>query len=514
MKSIKNVIRSVAFLGCVVVPEVRSENLYSRELEIPFGRSVSSLSISRPSRPRLEGVITTTPPLGEAPRIATLRFGPFYSNVDLSQSIGYRYSRRSGVGTDLLYDYNRGEISKDGSELPIYTTLTMDNHAVLTRYADAHLTINAENLYFPLGTQENDLNVNIGAGAGAGADAAARVGFLIGEDVYGSVFDNLSYRVDYRDSRGLEDRYGGEKYARIQNALGGQVVWDMDKEQFMRLDLAREDEWPMTDRFDDQEATIYSEQGFYGNKINAYLTMGAGAHLSQTVYTADERGTAYRQSTYVQADARLTKYSVTSAQLGYSWSGLSSASGFYGDEEDDGTVIGSLSLGTRLSKSVSHWFDIGRSQVSGFVSAAEIRDTLRYEVIWIDDLAPGSAYTEYSSVEPGNPSVTSYSDWTSGVDVSYRLNSRLTLDAMTSYSLRTNSGQLGKVPSEHRDYYDELLETTDYSTWVSRVGTSVSIHPKADFRVYYKHVERWSGDETMDYVLDIFEAVVTFRHRF
>ena len=63
----------------------------------------------------------------DIPDYALFRIGPFYSNWAVSQSVGCRYSRSRGTGTEYLADNRFGAIGEDGLEFPLISVLTMRN---------------------------------------------------------------------------------------------------------------------------------------------------------------------------------------------------------------------------------------------------------------------------------------------------------------------------------------------------------------------------------------------------
>ena len=158
----------------------------------------------------------------EIPDHSTLRIGPFYSTVRLTESVGYRYTTSSGAGADLLIDNRRGEVRSDGSDFPIVSRLDFRNYLVISRHTDLDLSLRVTYRYFPLNTQEDDFNVSLPE-EGVGANVSSQ--FRLTPHLIGSVFDRFLWTTDFVDDRGLSDRSGGRRYERIENTAGVDFDW-------------------------------------------------------------------------------------------------------------------------------------------------------------------------------------------------------------------------------------------------------------------------------------------------
>ena len=168
--------------------------------------------------------------------------------------------------------------------------------------------------------------------------------------------------------------------------------------------------------------------------------------------------------------------------------------------------MGFADLTTRLRRDLTHSLSYARGFRTGFDTSYELYDTFGYRITWRGDAAAASGYTTYNRVEPSSDLSSPYTDWVSGVDVSFLLTRWITAFAMTSYTLRHNLDVSALTTEEERRY--------DYATWVSRIGTSFALTRSIDFVTYYEHTRRSSDASTLQYVWDIFEAYLVYHHQF
>ncbi|MFO7870490.1 MAG: hypothetical protein R6V03_03545 [Kiritimatiellia bacterium] len=439
----------------------------------------------------------------EPPEYATVRIGPFYSNIDFSQSAGYRYTRSRGRGTDFLYGNDRGVIKEDGSEFPIVSRLNFRNYIILTDNADLDVSVGVSYSYFPNDTQENELNVDL---AEEGITGSLSTEFRPARTVRGTLYDNVFYHTDYVDTRGITDEYGGAKYERLDNTVGLNVDWMVNPRGNAVFRAARNDLIPKEKEFDDQERFTYTESAGYQHKLSDFLICGAEAGFRQNMYAVTNRADSSDQSYTVSADARLTSRTTGSASAGYNISSVSSPGGD-SRETGDSTAVGSLSVETELSPALRHGLSYGRTRRQGFRSAYEIADTWNYRLDWRGRFSEAGFYSRYITVDPSRTDINEFSNWSAGLNTSHPIARGITLDFNTSYTLRLNSGTYtaGDIDEEWK---------YDYATWVSRLGTSFALLENVSFSTYFQHIERDSDSENLSYTRDIFSATFTYTHAF
>jgi len=454
------------------------------------------------------------------PDYATVRIGPFYSTVKFSQSAGYRWTRTRGAGTDFLFNNERGRIKKDGSEFPLISRLDFRNYLIISRNADVDVSISAVYAYYPLDTQEDELDVNL---IEEGITANLSTAFRLNPYLVGTLYDRFSYRTDYIDTRGWSDEFGGSEYERLENTVGVDLDWLLARNKNLGASLFRTDVIPQDDEFEDQERVTYGEGLIYQQEILPGLIAGAGTTFYQNDYKSSEREDTdiqdYSFFLNFSRDAagrlRLTRATSVSLAAGYA---RGAVAGRRRDptreeveerEEEPETITGSVELETLMRRDLTQTIRYGRAMRTGFSSNFEVTDTYRYELDWRGDLVSARAYSQLTEVDPSNRDETDYSDWTSGLTVTYPLVNRpyITLNASTRYSVRDNSARGITVVTEPE-------QENDYETWDSRIGTSFGIARDISFTTYVQHIERFSDYEDLQYERDIFAAYFTYSHQF
>ncbi|MCK5850107.1 MAG: hypothetical protein KAH23_04265, partial [Kiritimatiellae bacterium] len=102
-------------------------------------------------------------------------------------------------------------------------------------------------------------------------------------------YDNITFKTDYLDTRGIINSYGGDRYEYFQNVFGVDTDWLMAKNMNMGLSLLRKDLVPRDDDFYDQELVEYEEKFLYEYSIYSCLVIGAVATYSQTDFDDPDR---------------------------------------------------------------------------------------------------------------------------------------------------------------------------------------------------------------------------------
>ncbi|MDD4869303.1 MAG: hypothetical protein PHR77_01990 [Kiritimatiellae bacterium] len=440
------------------------------------------------------------------PEYAVLRIGPFYSSVTFSQSAGYRYTKGDGNGIDYLFENQRGVFLKDGSDFPLVSTLDVRNYLVISRTTDLDISLRASYAHYPQETQEDEFIFDF---AEEGLVGNISMEFNLTPYVKGTAFNNLNYRTDYIDTRGLIDRYGGEAYEHLQNNIGLNLDWLMAKDQNLGLSLSRMDVLPRGDKFNDQESISYSETLTYQQMINPLVMAGASAAFGQYSYTAATNRPDTSFQTYsVFATAKLTERTTGSASIGYSKASFTSTDPSEGNGVDDGGVIGSISIKTKMDRNLEHEIGYARSQPAGFNSPFEINDKYRYQLNWKNqDMLSASLFSEYNMSSPSSEWMGEYTDWISGINASYPVTSIIALNFSTVYSIRENNDSAEEESTD-------IEWKNNYTTWSSQIGTSFAVTKELGFSTYIQHIERSSDSVTLEYSRDIFVATFTYTHQF
>lgn len=437
------------------------------------------------------------------PEYTTVRIGPFYSSMAFSQSAGYRYTKSSGTGTDFLFAMRRGVIKEDGSEFPLVSILDFRNYLLITRRTDLDISLRMNYAHYPLETQEDEFNIDL---AEEGIVGNLSMEFALSPFVKGTVYDSAIYQTDYIDTRGITDEYGGQEYEHFENIAGLNMDWLIGRDMNLAFSAARADILPRSGEFEDQERVSWSESMAYEQRLNPFIVAGMRSGFDQTAYAVTNRPDSASQAYSIYSQARLTRHTRVAASIGYSISSVSSSAEKDEDEIDDcGVMTAYASLQTRFSREILQSFAYTRGQRGGFSSAFEIFGNYKYKIGWKGELASAALYSGINFVEPGRRSMNEYSDWTSGLNVSYPLVPYITLLLSTTYSVRENKGAvLAGVDEEWR---------ADYNTWSSRIGTSFSLMRDIKFSTNFQHAERESDSENLDYERDIFSAVFTYSHK-
>ena len=435
------------------------------------------------------------------PEYTTLRIGPFYSTCVLSQSAGYRYTKGAGTGVDFLFSSRRGQLLKDGSDFPLVTILDFRNYLLITRYMDLDISMRVTYSHYPLETQEDEFFIDL---ADEGALGNISMEFTLTPFVKGTVYDAFSYHTDFVDTRGLSDLYGGRRYEYFENTGGLNMDWLLAHDRNLALSVSRNDLVPRGGEFQDQESVSYHERVAYEQRLSAFLVAGIRANLSQHIYVATNRPESAFQEYSIFSSAQLTRQTRGMVSAGYAVSAIPS---FTGTEErnDLGVMTGQLSLETQLGRDLSHSLKIARSLRPGFLSTFEVSNLYGYEIIWKSEQASAGFYSELNNTESSQSSVNEYTDWNSGLSLSYPLVEYITLLFSTAYSVRKNeAGEFAGIDEDLR---------TDYRTWSSKVGTSFSVTRNVEFTTSFRHVERESDSEALDFERDIFTAVFTYKYQ-
>ena len=467
------------------------------------------------------------------PDYATLRIGPFYSTASYHLQVGYRWSASDGAGTDYIRGNQRGVILEDGSDFPIINTLTFRNYLLITRNMDLDISFRVGYEYYPMGTSEDQWFFDM---ADEGVFGTISFQYRLTPMGWGEVYDRFEYRVDYVDSRGQLDRFGGRRYEHIDNTLGTSLTWDFAKDQRIRGRLSRQDVVPFDDEFEEQERVTHRARLDYETDLTGRITLGAGVEYIDTDYSVpyrlDVQYLTYRiyarLNEGLSDDPRLTvklsDYTSAWASLGYSLGygatvgrsetitqtgeGNPTISENRVDGSDYSTATGALGIRTHLRENVWHSLEYRRELIAGWQAALDVIDLLEYRLQWDGEATTASLTSTYRATAPTSEVVRDYTDWLTRLIVDYPLTRMATLNLGAGYQQRRNTGEL---VAEGLLEPDEIY---DYDTWWGRVGTTVDLTKKVTFVTYYAYVARDGDSEDLDYSRHIFEAFIRYRHDF
>ncbi len=438
----------------------------------------------------------------EPPADALLRIGPWYSNLAISQSIGYRYMKLEGSGVDFLTSNDRGEILKDGSEFPMVTTLTMDNYVVLTRRMDLEANIKVSYEYFPMKTQVDRFEVDL---TDEGVFGTFSSEFELTRDMRLLLYDDILYRTDYVDTRGNEDRYGGEEYERLVNTVGADWDWKPTPFDNVSLSASRSDEIPFDDEFDNQKRVHYTEVASYQRQLTPFAVGGVLANFSQSLYEVDTRPDIYLYGLGVFSAAQITRRLTGNASLGYQYSTYSGGDG--SDTSGRGSLYARFGLGHQISEEKSQKIGYQRTLSESFAGGLDIQDSVDYSLSWEGGLFPGSISTRYSIFSPQDSGRSGYSDWSTALLLRNQLTRLILLTFRTSYSIRSNDA-VAEIDPDAPDV------SSDYETFTVRLGTSMRVTEKTSLNVYAEHADRTSENPDLAYTRDVIAAILTWSHKF
>lgn len=439
------------------------------------------------------------------PEYATVRIGPFYSTLRLTQSLGYRYTSSSGTGTDYVFGTERGKIKSDGDEFPVTTILDSRNYLLLTRWMDVDMSIRASYRHYPNETQDDEFRVDF---SDEGIYGNFSSEFKLSEYVRGRLYDNLVYRTDYIDTRGLTDDYGGSKYENLQNVIGMDLDWLPRPAHNLGASLSRSDVIPRDDEFSEQERIAYTENISYQWMINAWLVAGLRGAWGQNSYPASDRPDSLSQTYDINMQVRFTEASVGNFSSGYS---LTDTSGEDAGESNDGTIVGAASINTILGPAWSHNYGYTRSQSAGFQAAFDRRDSLFYNLTYNGTFFSGTLNSSHNEVQPSRNDVNGYSDWLTQLRLTMPLADVSSLQFSAGYAVRENEAVTN---SENVDDEVELESRSDYETLTLALRLSTALTRSISGDLYAEQIERFSDADDLAYSRLNAGATLTYVHQF
>lgn len=438
----------------------------------------------------------------EPPQYATLRIGPLYSDFGISQSVGYRYISMSGRGVDFLTGNSRGQFLKEGSDFPLVSGLSINNYLIVSRRMDLEANLGVSYEHFPLKTQEDDLRIDL---TDEGVYGTFSSEYQPSRDVRILLYDDILYRTDYVDERGLNDRYGGQEYEHFENTVGADWDWSPSAVDNLSISVSRADTIPFDDEFETQERVNYAEAAGYQRQLNPFSTVGVLGAFSQSFYADDARPDVYMYGVSAFGGAQLTRRLVGNASLGYQFSSYDEEDG---DDRSRGALSMGIGLGHEISEDKTHRLTYKRSQSEAFNGGVDVSDALAYGLLWEAGLFPGSLTTTFSSFEPQDSGRNGYSDWSTGLSLSHQLTRLLQVTLGTAYAVRINDDITGIVDPNTPDI------NSDYETWTIRLGAGMRLSKKTSFSAYAEHADRTSDNEDLAYTRDVIAATLAWTHKF
>jgi len=436
----------------------------------------------------------------EVPDYATIRLGPFYSTLTLSQSIGAHYVRIEGEGVDFLFGNQRGEFKRDGYDFPVITTLALRNYLIISRRMDLEANLRIQYRYYPMRTQANELLIDF-TDEGVFADLSTE--FQLTPTLRGRVYDSASYRTQYIDVRGELDRYGGQRFERFDNEIGLDLDWLVSRYENVALSLSRHDMIPLGDSFTRTRTWSYRESLAYERQFSPFLVGGVRGNAEQRFTSRRADPGNYTQNINLFADAQVTRHIQAGGSVGY---GLGITRG--GDpvvRRSSASLIYSAYMKQQLSPRLDHEINASRRIQNAFIAGIDVNDRFAYQVNWRTWYLPGNVSTAVSRFDPVDIDRNGWADWVSRLQVSQRVSRLVNMGFMTAYTARWN---------ETTDYQVPIDASADFTTWVTRLSMSMPLTRNVDFTAYAEHAERHSDATELRYTRDLVAASATWSHQF
>lgn len=439
------------------------------------------------------------------PASSTLRIGPWHTDLGVSSSAGFRYTRFSGAGVDFLDGTRRGDVQEEGAEFPLSATVTMNNYMLLTRRLDLSLNLRISYFYYPLETQPDQLEVDL---TDEGVYATFSTQFHPTRDSRILVYDDIMYMTDFVDRRGISDRLGGREYSLFQNTLGADWDWRISRMGSLSASVSRSDTIPQSDEFDNQEAVRYAEMGAYRRQFNAFSAGGLLVKASQSIASSDDRPDSYIHGYSLFAGLNLTQTMDVNASIGQDFSEVRGG-GAEGDRSQQ-SLTGAAALDHDLRFGRRQRFSAERAITESFEGGVDITDRFAYMFSWSEALFPGSFTSDYTLSDPQDFGRGKYSNWKNSIAVRMRLTRSLPLSITVSYDMRTND----EVEELEENPEDGVNENADYQTFSAVARTGFRLTEKMNFTAYVQHVQRTSEDPDQEYSRQTIGAQVAWAHQF
>ncbi len=436
------------------------------------------------------------------PASATLRLGPWYTDIGISLSAGYRYTRFRGRGVDFLEGTRRGEVRDEGSEFPLSATLTMNNYMILTRRLDLSLNLRMSYFHYPLGTQEDQFFIDL---TDEGIYGTFSTQFNPSRDSRILLYNDILYLTDFVDRRGISDRLGGREFRLLQNTIGADWDWRASAQDFFSASISRMDTLPQSRAFRNQRRVQYSEMGAYRRQFNPFAAGGILLQASQSLAQTADRPDTYIQGYSVFLGLNLTPTIDLDTSFGQQFAIVTG--GNLPASRQRQSIVGTLSLQQDLGSGRMQRLSARRSIVESFEGGIDVTDQLSYQYRWSGMWLPGTFTSEYLMVDPLEPPRNGYSNWDNRLQVRTQLTRIVPLHLSASYAMRFNeSGGAGETAApEVRD---------DYQTLSLMARTGFRLTNRINFTAFVQHVRRTADNSQLAYARDTIGAQLTWSHSF
>ncbi len=445
------------------------------------------------------------------PTDATIRIGPFYSNLGIGLSAGYRYTRFSGQGQDFLDGTRRGEVNEGGYEFPLTVRAQFDNYMILTPRMDLSVNVQASYFYYPLGTQEDAFYVDL---TDEGIFATFSTQFQPGRNSRIFVYDDILYLTDYIDTRGFSDRLGGREYKVFENTVGADWDWQAGGEDVVSASVSRSDTIPQSDEFDRQRAVRYREMGMYRRQMNRFSAAGIVLNASQSLGEDGGRPDSSIYGAHAFTGLQLTRSVGLDVALGQQFSRVDREDTDDTDTQD--SLYASIALNHDLPGTKSQRLSAQRSIAEAFDGGVDITDDVRYAFQWGGLWLPGQLESTYRSVDPQDTERTSYEDWSTTLTVKTQLTRRIPLRFSATYAFRFNDGRAPATDAtgDEEDVTTAVENTSDYETLTLALRTGFRVTERIRCSAYAQHAARTSDNPDLEFARDSLGITLTWGYSF
>ncbi len=432
------------------------------------------------------------------PEYATIQLGPFHSSWAFLLTTGYRYVDTTGAGTDFLFGGSRGRLKKDGSDWPIIVDLDTRNYLVIGPHTDLDVSVGLRYEYYPLDTQESEFRVFL-PGEGIGANLSMEVSPV--PYLRMRLWDGFAWQTDYLDTRGIEDRYGGQRFENISNTIGLDGDLLVADRHNLGFGASRADRWALDDEWDAQTRVTHSGYLLYEYELAEYVIMGLHGGLDHIDYPESDRPTTLINNYRVTLDTRLTERTSARVFGGYA---VGTILGGGNTIEEINTTIYGAGLETRLSENLRHGVSFAQGLRGGYTTSFEEFDLFTYDIRWTGDLSRWHLYTGWQKRDPSATNANGYVDWTSGLLCEVPIMPAVSLVGSARYGERSNDDDIVS-PAD-----PEL--SGDYDTLAFKFGPVVRLTDELKLTAFAEHIERDGDNDELDYTRDIVSVLLTYRH--
>ncbi|MDP6491269.1 MAG: hypothetical protein QGH42_02900 [Kiritimatiellia bacterium] len=432
------------------------------------------------------------------PEYATIQLGPFHSSWAFLLRAGYRYVETTGAGTDFLFAGSRGRVKKDGAEYPVIVGLDMRNYLVIGPHTDLDVSLGLRYEYYPLDTQESEFRVFL---PGEGINANLSMELSPVPYLRMRLWDAFGWQMDYLDTRGLDDRYGGQRFENISNTIGLDGDLLLAERQNLGFGASRGDRWALDDEWEHQSRVTHSGYLLYEYELAEYMILGFRTGLSHIDYPESERADTMINDYRADLTTLLTERTTVNIFGGYA---MGTVSGISNSMEEVNTTLYGGSLQTRLSPDLQHGLSYAHGLRGGYTSSLEEFDLLRYDIRLTGEFSRWNAYTGWQTRDPSSMNVSGYTDWTSGLLCEIPILPAVSLVGSIRYSERSNDDKAVALGDP------EL--SGDYDTWAYKIGSVVRLADELDLSASAEHIERDGDNDELDYTRDIVSVLLTYRH--